>query len=670
MDIRDNSIITRLASLRIEINKYNYLYYVLDRSEISDEAYDQLMQELKSIENRYPDLVTEDSPTQRVGATPSTRFTEIDHPVPLLSLGNVFNNMDLENWYTKTCHLLGQDTFEIVCELKMDGLAVALTYQNGILKHGSTRGDGFHGENVTPNLRTIGSIPLSIANNTNGTLEVRGEVYFPISSFTAMNKKRVLANLTPFSNPRNSASGSLRQLDPNVTSERPLDMFIYGLGYADGIKTPNNHWDTMGFLQQLGFKTNPNNLHCANLSEVKEYYHDWLSKRETLDYATDGIVIKVNRFDQQTHLGNVSREPKWAIAYKFPSEQAITRLINIGINVGRTGSLNPYAILEPVSVGGVTIKTATLHNEDYITEKDIRIGDWVIIQRAGEVIPQVVNPIVQRRTGVEQTFSLPTHCPKCNSNVIRQPEESMHYCTNDNCAGQALEKIKHFVSKDAMDIAGMGEKLCENLLTANLIHDISDIYKITADDIMVLDKFAELSANKIIDSIERSKTRPLSKIIFGLGILHVGSQVSETLASQYLSLEKFSKADRHSLLMLPSVGPKIANSVTEYFSRIKNMDIIRSLENSGLSIYQPDESSEYLSFNGVHFVLTGTLESLTRSEAAHKITTLGGVVTNNVTKNTDFVLSGKDPGSKLQQAINLEIRILSEEEFLSMIDNY
>ena len=670
MDIRDNSIITRLASLRIEINKYNYLYYVLDRSEISDEAYDQLMQELKSIEKIYPDLVTEDSPTQRVGATPSTRFTEIDHPVPLLSLGNVFNNMDLENWYTKTCHLLGQDTFEIVCELKMDGLAVALTYQNGILKHGSTRGDGFHGENVTPNLRTIGSIPLSIANNTNGTLEVRGEVYFPISSFTAMNKKRVLANLTPFSNPRNSASGSLRQLDPNVTSERPLDMFIYGLGYADGIKTPNNHWDTMGFLQQLGFKTNPNNLHCANLSEVKEYYHDWLSKRETLDYATDGIVIKVNRFDQQTHLGNVSREPKWAIAYKFPSEQAITRLTNIGINVGRTGSLNPYAILEPVSVGGVTIKTATLHNEDYITEKDIRIGDWVIIQRAGEVIPQVVNPIVQRRTGVEQTFSLPTHCPKCNSNVIRQPEESMHYCTNDNCAGQALEKIKHFVSKDAMDIAGMGEKLCENLLTANLIRDISDIYKITADDIMMLDKFAELSANKIIDSIERSKTRPLSKIIFGLGILHVGSQVSETLASQYLSLEKFSKADRHSLLMLPSVGPKIANSVTEYFSRIKNMDIIRSLENSGLSIYQPDESSEYLSFNGVHFVLTGTLESLTRSEAAHKITTLGGVVTNNVTKNTDFVLSGKDPGSKLQQAINLEIRILSEEEFLSMIDNY
>ena len=670
MDIRDNSIITRLASLRIEINKYNYLYYVLDRSEISDEAYDQLMQELKSIENRYPDLVTEDSPTQRVGATPSTRFTEIDHPVPLLSLGNVFNNMDLENWYTRTCHLLGQDTFEIVCELKMDGLAVALTYQNGILKHGSTRGDGFHGENVTPNLRTIGSIPLSIANNTNGTLEVRGEVYFPISSFTAMNKKRVLANLTPFSNPRNSASGSLRQLDPNVTSERPLDMFIYGLGYADGIKTPNNHWDTMGFLQQLGFKTNPNNLHCANLSEVKEYYHDWLSKRETLDYATDGIVIKVNRFDQQTHLGNVTREPKWAIAYKFPSEQAITRLTNIGINVGRTGSLNPYAILEPVSVGGVTIKTATLHNEDYITEKDIRIGDWVIIQRAGEVIPQVVNPIVQRRTGAEQTFSLPTHCPKCNSNVIRQPEESMHYCTNDNCAGQALEKIKHFVSKDAMDIAGMGEKLCENLLTANLIHDISDIYKITADDIMVLDKFAELSANKIIDSIERSKTRPLSKIIFGLGILHVGSQVSKTLASQYLSLEKFSKADRHSLLMLPSVGPKIANSVTEYFSRTKNMDIIRSLENSGLSIYQPDESSEYLSFTGVHFVLTGKLESLTRSEAAHKITTLGGVVTNNVTKNTDFVLSGKDPGSKLQQAINLEIRILSEEEFLSMIDNY
>ena len=670
MDIRDNSIETRLAALKIEINKYNYLYYVLDRSDISDEAYDQLMQELKSIEDKYPDLVTEDSPTQRVGATPSTRFTEINHPVPLLSLGNVFNTADLENWYTRTCHLLGQDTFEMVCELKMDGLAVALTYENGILKHGSTRGDGFNGENVTPNLRTIRSIPLSISDKTNGTLEVRGEVYFPISSFTAMNKKRVLENLTPFSNPRNSASGSLRQLDPNITNERPLDIFIYGLGYSDGINTPNNHWDTMGLLQELGFKINPNNLHCTHLSEVKEYYDYWLATRDTLNYATDGIVIKVNKFEQQTQLGNVSREPRWAIAYKFPSEQAITKLTNIGVNVGRTGSLNPYAILEPVSVGGVTIKTATLHNEDYITERDIRIGDWVIIQRAGEVIPQVISPVVQKRTGGEQKFSLPANCPKCNSNVIRQPEESMYYCTNDNCAGQALEKIKHFVSKDAMDIAGMGEKLCENLLTSNLISDISDIYKITAGKIMTLDKIAELSANKIIDSIETSKTRPLSRVIFGLGILHVGSQVAETLASQYLSLEKLSKADRQSLLNLPNVGHKIADSIIEYFSRTKNMDIIHSLESSGLNIHQSEQNAEYLSLHGMTFVLTGKLESFTRSALEHKISTLGGVVTNNVTKNTNFVLSGKDPGSKLQKAINLEVQILSEEEFLYMIDTY
>ena len=670
MDIRDNSIETRLAALKIEINKYNYLYYVLDRSDISDEAYDQLMQELKSIEDKYPDLVTEDSPTQRVGATPSTRFTEINHPVPLLSLGNVFNTADLENWYTRTCHLLGQDTFEMVCELKMDGLAVALTYENGILKHGSTRGDGFNGENVTPNLRTIRSIPLSISDNTNGTLEVRGEVYFPISSFTAMNKKRVLENLPPFSNPRNSASGSLRQLDPNITNERPLDIFIYGLGYSDGINTPNNHWDTMGLLQELGFKINPNNLHCTHLSEVKEYYDYWLATRDTLNYATDGIVIKVNKFEQQTQLGNVSREPRWAIAYKFPSEQAITKLTNIGVNVGRTGSLNPYAILEPVSVGGVTIKTATLHNDDYITQRDIRILDWVIIQRAGEVIPQVISPVVQKRTGGEQKFSLPANCPKCNSNVIRQPEESMYYCTNDNCAGQALEKIKHFVSKDAMDIAGMGEKLCENLLTSNLISDISDIYKITAGKIMTLDKIAELSANKIIDSIETSKTRPLSRVIFGLGILHVGSQVAETLASQYLSLEKLSKADRQSLLNLPNVGHKIADSIIEYFSRTKNMDIIHSLESSGLNIHQSEQNAEYLSLHGMTFVLTGKLESFTRSALEHKISTLGGVVTNNVTKNTNFVLSGKDPGSKLQKAINLEVQILSEEEFLYMIDTY
>jgi len=670
LDIRDNSIVTRLVTLRVEINKYNYLYYVLDRSEISDEAYDQLMQELKSIESKYPDLVTEDSPTQRVGAAPSTRFTEINHPIPLLSLGNVFNTADLENWYTRTCHLLGQDTFEIVCELKMDGLAVALTYENGILKHGSTRGDGFHGENVTQNLRTIGSIPLSIPDNTNGTLEVRGEVYFPLSSFTEMNRKRELENLTPFSNPRNSASGSLRQLDPTITNQRPLDIFIYGLGYSDGINTPNNHWDTMGFLQELGFKINPNNLHCTHLSEVKEYYDYWLANRETLNYATDGIVVKVNEFEQQTHLGNVSREPRWAVAYKFPSEQAITRLTDIGINVGRTGSLNPYAILEPISVGGVTIKTATLHNEDYIKEKDIRIGDWVIIQRAGEVIPQIISPVVQKRTGGEQKFSLPTNCPKCNSKVIRKPEESMYYCTNYNCIGRALEKIKHFVSKDAMDITGMGEKLCENLLTANLIRDISDIYTITADEIMKLDKIAELSANKIIDSIEKSKTRPLSRIIFGLGILHVGSQVAETLASQYLSLEKLSKADKQSLLHLPNVGTKIADSITDYFSQTKNMDIIRSLEISGLSLRQSDENTESLPFHGMRFVLTGRLENLTRSAAEHKISVLGGVITNNVTGNTDFVLSGKDPGSKLQKALNLEIRILSEEEFLYMIDTY
>ena len=551
----------------------------------------------------------------------------------------------------------------------MDGLAVALTYENGILKHGSTRGNGFSGEDVTQNLRTIHSIPLSIPQNNGGVLEVRGEVYFPISAFTNMNETRILENLTPFSNPRNSASGSLRQLDSSITAKRPLDVFIYGLGYTEGITTPDNHWDTLEFLRELGFKTNQNNLYCDHLSTIKQYYQYWLTQKETLDYATDGIVLKVNNFNQQTQLGNVAREPKWAVAYKFPSEQAITRLTDIGINVGRTGSLNPYAILEPVFVGGVTIKTATLHNEDYITDKDIRIGDWVVIQRAGEVIPQIVKPIIQKRTGEEKIFLMPLTCPKCDADIIRKPEESMHYCSNSDCIGQALGKIKHFVSREAMNIEGIGEKLCSSLLASNLISNISDIYKININGIMQLDKIADLSANKIIDSIEKSKTRPLSRIIFGLGIIHVGSQVAETLASQYLSLKKLSQADRESLLSVPSIGSKIANSITEYFSITSNMTIIHSLEHSGLNVTQSRQVSQPLQFQGLRFVLTGKLESLTRAMAENKISELGGIINNNVTSNTNFILVGKDPGSKLQVAINLGVQILYEKEFLSITDS-
>ena len=669
MDITDNLIQIKITNLRVEINKYNYLYYVLDKSEIPDKSYDQLMQELRNLEDRHPHLVTEDSPTQRVGAAPSSKFKEIHHPIPLLSLGNVFNNVDLDHWYSKTSNLLNQDTFGIICELKMDGLAVALTYENGILKHGSTRGNGFSGEDVTQNLRTIHSIPLSIPQNNGGVLEVRGEVYFPISAFTNMNETRILENLTPFSNPRNSASGSLRQLDSSITAKRPLDVFIYGLGYTEGITTPDNHWDTLEFLRELGFKTNQNNLYCDHLSTIKQYYQYWLTQKETLDYATDGIVLKVNKFNQQTQLGNVAREPKWAVAYKFPSEQTITRLTDIGINVGRTGSLNPYAILKPVFVGGVTIKTATLHNENYITDKDIRIGDWVIIQRAGEVIPQIVKPIIQKRTGEEKIFLMPLTCPKCDADIIRKPEESMHYCSNSDCIGQALEKIKHFVSREAMNIEGIGEKLCSSLLASNLISNISDIYKININGIMQLDKIADLSANKIIDSIEKSKTRPLSRIIFGLGIIHVGSQVAETLASQYLSLEKLSQADRESLLSVPSIGSKIANSITEYFSITSNMTIIHSLEHSGLNVTQSRQVSQPLQCQGLRFVLTGKLESLTRAMAENKISELGGIINNNVTSNTNFILVGKDPGSKLQVAINLGVQILYEKEFLSITDS-
>ena len=664
----DTGIKERADRLRKEINRHNHLYHVLDQPEVGDAEYDALMLELRGLEEQYPDLVTPDSPTQRVGAAPAEGFAEVEHPVPLLSLGNAFNDEDLQAWHRRATNLLDGATFDMVCELKMDGLAVALTYENGVLTHGATRGDGLKGEDVTQNLRTIHSMPLSIPRESPGRFEVRGEVYFPRSLFARLNEQRVAEGLPPFANPRNSAAGSLRQLDSRSTARRPLDIFIYGLGYAQGGAFPDNHWETLEYLKSLGFKVNPHNVLCHSLEEVSDYYKRWLEGREGLDYDADGVVVKINPFAHQGNLGQVGREPRWAVAYKFPATQAVTRLLHIGINVGRTGSLNPYAILEPVNVGGVTVKTATLHNEDDIRRKDVRIGDWVVVERAGEVIPQVVAPVVGRRTGEEQEFAMPELCPVCETAVVRTPGEAMTRCPNAACPAQLFELLKHFVSRGGMDIEGMGEKLCSALLNAGLVKDIADIYYLTKDDLIQLERMADISAGNVISAIEKSKGRPLSRVIFALGILHIGSEMAEVLASHFRSIDRLSRSTEEELVEIPSVGPKIAQSIAAYFSDQGNLDIIVKLRRAGVRIEEEAPLIERdLPLAGMRFVVTGKLESLTRPMAEARIKELGGSVGSSVSRNTNYLVAGEDPGSKLEQAKKLGTSLLSEEEFLQMV---
>lgn len=664
----DTGIRERVEKLRREINRHNHLYHVLDQPEISDSQYDRLMRELGGLEEQYPDLVTSDSPTQRVGAAPAEGFAEVEHPLPLLSLGNAFNDEELEAWHRRATNLLDGATFDMVCELKMDGLAVALTYENGVLVHGATRGDGLRGEDVTQNLRTIRSIPLSIAGESPERFEVRGEVYFQRSLFAKLNEQRVAEGLPPFANPRNSAAGSLRQLDPRNTAQRPLDIFIYGLGYAQGIPMPDNHWETMLYLKSLGFKTNPHNVLCHSLEEVKDYYRRWLDDRENLDYDADGMVVKVNPLAYQRNLGQVGREPRWAVAYKFPATQAVTRLLDIGINVGRTGNLNPYAVLEPVNVGGVTVKAATLHNEDDILRKDLRVGDWVVVERAGDVIPQVVAPVVGRRTGEEREFAMPERCPVCDTGVVRTVGEAMSRCPNITCPAQLYELLKHFVSRGGMDIEGMGEKLCATLLSAGLVEDIADVYSITRDDLIKLERMADISAGNVISAIEKSKGRPLARVIFALGILHVGSETAEVLASHFWDIDPLSRATEEELVEIPGIGPVIAQSISTYFRDQGNMEVIEKLRTAGVRLKEEATKEErYLPLAGTLFVVTGRLESLTRAMAEARIKELGGSVGSSVSRKTNYLVAGEDAGSKLEQAKKLGTPLLSEDEFLHMV---
>jgi DNA ligase (NAD+) len=551
-----------------------------------------------------------------------------------------------------------------------------LTYVDGLLATGATRGDGYRGENITQNLRTIRSIPLSVPKEAPPRFEVRGEVYLPKAGFKKLNEERAKEELPLFANPRNAAAGSVRQLDSGITARRPLDIFVYGLGWAEGKAVPDTHWEIMQYLKSLGFKINPNIALRHSLDEAEEYHQSWVESREKFPYEVDGVVVKVNSIAFQQELGTVAHEPRWAIAYKFPAVQSTTKLIDIGINVGRTGSLNPYAILEPVRVGGVVISSAALHNEEDIHRKDIRIGDWVVIQRAGEVIPEIVEPIVSRRTGKEKIFSMPGRCPVCGSEVIKPEGEAMHRCTNAACPSQALERIKHFVSRGAMDIDGVGDKLCQALFEAGLdkklkFQDAGDLYSLTKEQLMKLERLADKSASNVLDSIAESKDRSLARVIFALGILHVGEQYAELLAEQFHSIDKLAEASQEELSAIPSIGPKIAESIVAFFRQKGNRQIIEKLRKAGVRLEREEVKEakpEELPLAGREFVLTGKLESFSRPEAEAKIKALGGNAGSDVTKKTSYVVVGADPGSKLVKAQKLGIKTLSEAEFLELLD--
>jgi DNA ligase (NAD+) len=676
----------RIEQLRAQINHHNYRYYVLDSPEISDAEYDLLMQELKQLEEEHPQFLTPDSPTQRVGAAPVEAFGVVEHPLPLLSLGNAFSQEELKAWYTRTSKLIGGKQFNFTCEHKIDGLAVALTYVNGRLTTGATRGDGFRGENITQNLRTIRSIPLSVPKEAPPRFEVRGEVFLPKAGFHRLNKERAEEGLPLFANPRNAAAGSVRQLDPRITAKRPLDIYIYMLGYAEGKATPPTHWETMEYLKSLGFKINPNNSLLTTIDQVEQYHHTWVEKREGLPYEADGIVVKVDSLELQRRLGSIGHEPRWAIAYKFPAVQGTGYLKEIKISIGRTGTLNPYAVLEPpVSVGGVTIRTAALHNEDDIRRKDIREGDWVIVQRAGQVIPEIVEPIKSKRTGQEKEFDLLEKifdkekkrpaCPVCGAEVIKPEGEVMYYCSNAACPAQVHERLQHFTSRGGMDIRGIGESQSAMLLREGLIKNIADLYdlKDKKEQLLELERMAEKSVTNILNAIEKSKETPLARLIFALGIRHIGEEMAEILASNFSSIDyddpkSLANASRDDLSNISTIGPKIADSIVAFFKTEENRRIIERLKKAGVNPKAERAKLEELPLAGKEFVITGRLEAFSRQEAEARIKALGGTAKSDVTKKTTYLVVGADPGSKLAHAQALGTKQLTEEQLLKLLE--
>jgi len=670
------AIASRIEDLRRLIHYHNYRYYVLDEPEISDAEYDRLFQELEELERTYPEYVTPDSPTRRVGAKPLAEFGTYEHRIPMLSLQSVTAESEVRDFDDRVQRLLDGEEFEYVVEPKIDGLAMELVYEQGIFTAGSTRGDGYTGENITQNLRTIKAIPLRLftahgdAGESLPLLEVRGEVYLPLSKFKALNAELGKKGEKLFANPRNAAAGSVRQLDPRVTASRPLDFFAYGIGQLEGKKL-ETQWEVLAYLRQAGFKVNPLIRRFADIEGVIRYHEEIRQRRDALDYEIDGVVVKVNSLAQQERLGTISRSPRWALAYKFPAREEFTRVNDIIVQVGRTGALTPVAVLEPVQIAGVTVSRATLHNEDELRRKDVRIGDTVVVERAGDVIPEVVSVITSKRTGAEREFLMPTHCPVCGADVLK--EGPIVRCIGVSCSAQLKERIKHFASLRALNIEGLGEKLIEQLVDRGMVADAADLFFLTKRDLMKLDRMGEKSAQKILEALERSKQTTFARLIHALGIRHVGERTAALLAEQFRDMESLRHARYEELIRVPEIGPEVAKSILLFFEQKSTQELLAKLDRTGVRYEVREGEAAAAGAGGLRilagktFVFTGSI-SLPREEAKELVEQLGGTVSSSVSKKTDYLVAGEEPGSKLAKAKALGVQVIDEQTFRELVN--
>src|SRR5688572_24375290 len=658
----------RAAELRTQLDKASHEYYVLDRPSLSDAAYDKLFRELQQLEREHPDLRTPDSPTLRVGAAPISAFPKHSHAVPMLSLANAFDDEELRAWEERLVRVAGDDIKRqgYSAELKIDGAAVSLTYIDGVLATGATRGNGAIGEDVTPNIRTVRDIPLRLrGRNVPARLEIRGEIYYPFDLFEKMNEDLVQKGERVFANPRNAASGSLRLLDSRISATRPLRFFGYGVVVGHGETPPARlQSGVLDLLEEWGVPVAPHRLHCRTLDEVMAWAHKVEHEyRAELNFAIDGGVVKVNEIALQQDLGVIGgREPRWAIARKFAPDIAETTLVDIRVNVGRTGALNPYAVLEPVEIGGTTVTYATLHNEDLIRRKDLRVGDRVQVKRAGEVIPQLIGPVPEQRSGKERHWRMPEQCPVCGTPVVRDEGDAMHFCPNAACPGRRLEAIRHFASKGAMDIRGLGDSRVAQLVDAGLVRDVADLYDITVTQLTALEGFAERSAEQLVAAIDASRGQPLSRVIFGLGIRHVGATAAELLAHEFHTMDNLRAASEERVASVHGIGDVIAKSVTEYFSDRTSAKLVDRLAVRQLTFEEPEAVAADGVLRGLTVVITGTLPTLSRQQATTLIEQSGGRLSDSVAKKTSFVLAGDSPGSKLEKARSLGVEVIDEAE--------
>ena len=656
----------RAEELRAQIEHHNYRYFVLAEPEITDSAYDALVRELAEIERRHPELLTPDSPTQRVGESRSALFAPVQHSSRLLSLDNAFDESELEAWYARLVKGLGREpTF--VCEPKIDGVSIAVAYEKGRYVRGATRGDGAVGEDVTANVRTIRAVPARLrTDKPPAWLEVRGEVFLRLADFERINVELGEAGKPLFSNPRNSTAGMLRQKDPAVTASRPLSVYFHGLVRIDG-KELRSYSETLTYLQEIGLRVHPEGKRCATLAEVKAYVVSMAERRHALEHEIDGAVVKVDSYGDQNELGSTSKAPRWALAYKFPSEEQTTLLRDIQVNVGRTGAVTPFAVLEPVRVGGVTVSMATLHNADEVERKGVLIGDTVVVRRAGEVIPEVVAPIPSLRKGTERKFVMPTECPVCHGPIVRPEGEAVARCTNIDCDAQSLGRVVHFASRGAMDIAHLGERTATELLERDLIKDVGDIYSLTAENIGQLPLFKDKSIQNLLDAINASRERPIDKLLYGFGIRHVGATAARLLADAFGSIDRIATAPVEELAAVNGVGEVIAQAAREYFDRPKTAELLEKLRKAGVKMTE-ERTKVTGPLLGKTFVITGTLDALSRDQAKERIEALGGKVTSGLSKSTDYLVVGANPGTKHDKAQKLGVATLDEAAFLKVLE--